>query len=148
MFTLEEVVPWGRSFEEYERMFALTDADLARSIVGCGDGPTAFNADATRHGVRVVSCDPLYQWGAAEIRGRITATYDQVLDQAQRRQDAADLHHEHHRVARHGAGVELAERVAGSAPDDCRIPDGSWGRCHFRTPARIPSGSARRPGPG
>jgi hypothetical protein len=87
MFTLDEVVPWGRSFEEYGRMFALTDADLARSIVGCGDGPAAFNAEATRRGVRVVSCDPLYQWGAAEIRGRITATCDQVLDQARRNAD-------------------------------------------------------------
>jgi hypothetical protein len=28
MFTLHEIVPWGRSFEEYRRMFVLSDADL------------------------------------------------------------------------------------------------------------------------
>ena len=36
---LNEVIPWGRSFEEYRRMFALSDADLAGRILGCGDGP-------------------------------------------------------------------------------------------------------------
>jgi hypothetical protein len=33
MFTLDEVVPWGRSLEEYRRMFALSDTDLQRRIV-------------------------------------------------------------------------------------------------------------------
>jgi hypothetical protein len=28
MFTLDQFVPWGRSFDEYRRMFALTDEDL------------------------------------------------------------------------------------------------------------------------
>jgi hypothetical protein len=36
---LSEVIPWGRSFEEYRRMFALTDEDLAGRILGCGNGP-------------------------------------------------------------------------------------------------------------
>jgi hypothetical protein len=81
MFTLDQVVPWGRSFEEYSRMFAITDADLARRIAGCGDGPASFNAEATRRGARVVSLDPLYRWSVDEIRGRIAATCDQVLDQ-------------------------------------------------------------------
>ena len=59
MFTLDKVVPWGRSFDEYQQLFALTPADLERRILGCGDGPAAFNAEATRRGARVVSCDPL-----------------------------------------------------------------------------------------
>ena len=87
MFTLDEVVPWGRSFEEYGRMFALRDDDLARSIVGCGDGPASFNAEATRRGSRVVSCDPLYRWAADAIRGRIRATCTQVLEQARQNAD-------------------------------------------------------------
>jgi len=61
MFNLDQVVPWGRSFDEYRRMFGLADADLGRRIVGCGDGPAAFNAEATARGARVVSCDPIYQ---------------------------------------------------------------------------------------
>src|SRR5262245_31650025 len=87
MFTLDEVVPWGRSLDEYVGMFALTDADLAGRIVGCGDGPASFNAELTRRGGRVVSCDPLYRFGENEIRGRIAATYEQVMDQARRNAD-------------------------------------------------------------
>ena len=81
MFQLDHVVPWGRSFDEYCRMFALIDSDLGRRIVGCGDGPAAFNADATRQGHRVVSCDPLYRFDAAQIDARIAVTYGQVLEQ-------------------------------------------------------------------
>jgi hypothetical protein len=39
MFTLETVVPWGRSFDEYRRMFALSDDALQGRILGCADGP-------------------------------------------------------------------------------------------------------------
>ena len=87
MFQLDHVVPWGRSFDEYRRMFALTDNDLARRIAGCGDGPAAFNAEATRRGHLVVSCDPLYRFDRAQIEERIAATYDEVLEQT--RQNAA-----------------------------------------------------------
>jgi len=31
MFTLEQVVPWGRSFDEYCRMFALSGDGPARA---------------------------------------------------------------------------------------------------------------------
>ena len=84
MFTLSSVVPWGRSFDEYRRMFALTDADLAGRILGCGDGPASFNAEATRRGTQVVSCDPLYQFSAAQIQQRIDETAPEVLEQARR----------------------------------------------------------------
>ena len=39
----ESVVPWGRTFEEYVDMFNLTEVDLDKSILGCGDGPASFN---------------------------------------------------------------------------------------------------------
>jgi len=84
MFTLDQIVTWGRSFDEYQRMFTLTDADLALDIVGCGDGPAGFNAEATRRGGRVVSCDPIYRWGTAQIEERIAATYDPILEQTRR----------------------------------------------------------------
>lgn len=84
---LEEIVPWGRSFEEYVRMFALSDYDLGRSILGCGDGPAAFNSALTRRGGGVVSCDPLYLFSAGEIRGRIEATRETVLAQVAERRD-------------------------------------------------------------
>jgi hypothetical protein len=65
-------------------MFALTDADLTGRILGCGDGPASFNAEATRAGVRVVSFDPLYQFDAGQIRRRIDETAAEVLEQARR----------------------------------------------------------------
>jgi SAM-dependent methyltransferase len=87
MFTLDKVVLWGRSFDEYRRMFTLTDDDLGIRIVGCGDGPAAFNAEATRRGGHVVSCDPIYRWSTAQIEQRIADTCDEVLEQARRNAD-------------------------------------------------------------
>jgi hypothetical protein len=65
-------------------MFALTDEDLTRRIFGCGDGPASFNAEATRRGSTVISCDPIYKWEAADIRARVTATRDEILEQTRR----------------------------------------------------------------
>jgi len=87
MFTLDQVVPWGRSFDEYCRMFALSEADLRGSILGCADGPANFNAEATRRGTQMISCDPLYRLNTSEIRDRIAATYDQILEQTRRHLD-------------------------------------------------------------
>lgn len=87
-FVLDEVVPWGRSYEEYVRMFDLTEADLALRILGCGDGPAAFNATLTQRDGHVVSVDPLYIFDAEQIRGRISATYETVV--AQLRQNRND----------------------------------------------------------
>jgi len=84
MFTLAQVVPWGRSFDEYRRMFALSETDRERSILGCADGPASFNAEATARGWRVTSIDPLYRHTAAEIRERVTSTFDEVIDQTRR----------------------------------------------------------------
>jgi hypothetical protein len=89
MFTLEQVVPWGRSFDEYRRMFALTEDDLRLRIVGCGDGPASFNAEATRRGTAVVSCDPIYRYDASQIRARVASTCDQILEQT--RQNAGEF---------------------------------------------------------
>jgi hypothetical protein len=86
MFTLERVVPWGRSFDEYCRMFALTGADLGSRILGCADGPASFNAEAARRGCRVVSCDPLYRYPAADVARRIDETTDRIVAETQRNQ--------------------------------------------------------------
>src|SRR5688572_15877248 len=81
MFTLASVVPWGRSYDEYVRMFALTDGDLQSRILGCGDGPASFNAELTRRGGRVVSADPLYRFSRDEIRRRIDETAPIMVEQ-------------------------------------------------------------------
>lgn len=83
-FTLENIVPWGRSFDEYVAMFALSDDDLERHILGCGDGPASFNARLKKRGGQVVSVDPLYRFSAEDIRRRIGETFDQVMEQTRK----------------------------------------------------------------
>ncbi|EAY57136.1 MAG: conserved hypothetical protein [Leptospirillum rubarum] len=83
-FSLDEVVPWGRSFEEYVSMFALSREDLAQNILGCADGPASFNTHLTKRGGRIVSVDPLYQLSRDEIERRIRETYGTVLEQTRK----------------------------------------------------------------
>lgn len=83
-FTLEKVVPWGRSYQEYLSMFSLSSVDLAKRILGCGDGPAGFNAQLTRQGGQVISVDPIYQFSANEIKSRIEATYEMVLNETRK----------------------------------------------------------------
>ena len=62
---LEQVVPWGRSLAEYRAMFTLSEEDLQKRILGCGDGPASFNAEMTASGKpTVTSVDPLYAFEA------------------------------------------------------------------------------------
>jgi len=84
---LSQVIPWGRSWSEYQRMFALSPDDLRAKILGCGDGPASFNAEATAQGQRVVSCDPIYAFSAAEIEGRVRACYDDLIAQVWQQRD-------------------------------------------------------------
>ena len=80
-FQLSDVIPWGRSFEDYLEMFALTPEDLELSILDCAGGPASFNAEMKRRGYRVISCDPVYQFSAAKINQRIQKTYSTVIEQ-------------------------------------------------------------------
>jgi hypothetical protein len=86
-YKYEKAVPWGRSFAEYQRMFHLTSEDLERSILGCADGPASFNAGMARQKHRVVSCDPLYEFAKDQIKQRIDATYENVMEQTRQNKD-------------------------------------------------------------
>ncbi|POZ53444.1 SAM-dependent methyltransferase [Methylovulum psychrotolerans] len=86
-FTLDKIVPWGRSYHEYVNMFALGEADLQHRILGCGDGPASFNAQLTERGGDVVSLDPIYAFGRAQIQTRIAETYPVVMAQTFKNQD-------------------------------------------------------------
>lgn len=77
---LEKVIPWGRSFEEYVRMFNLTSSDCPLKILDCAAGPAAFNAIMTRQGNSVISCDPIYQFTPQAIAQRIQETYPVVVE--------------------------------------------------------------------
>ena len=78
---LKNVVPWGRSFEEYKEIFSLTQVDLKKSILGCGDGPASFNTELSAQGGKVVSVDPTYRFSAEQLKNRISEVYDEVMPQ-------------------------------------------------------------------
>ncbi|GAB3318193.1 SAM-dependent methyltransferase [Larkinella ripae] len=78
---LESVVPWGRSLDEYRRMFNLTASDLTKTVLGVGDGPASFNREMQQLGNSVVSVDPIYRFSATELALRIEQTYSSVVDQ-------------------------------------------------------------------
>jgi hypothetical protein len=84
---LADIVPWGRSFSEYQAMFDLSEADLRSGILGCGDGPASFNCEATAMGFRVVSVDPIYAFPAAVIRKRVEETHDVIISQVKHEPD-------------------------------------------------------------
>lgn len=80
-FSLDRVVPWGRSYDEYVSMFGLIEVDLGLRILGCGDGPAGFNSALTKRGGHIVSIDPIYAFDVEQIRGRISETYRTVMAQ-------------------------------------------------------------------
>ncbi len=80
-FKLKNVVPWGRSFEEYLAMFSLSKNDLEMSILGCGDGPASFNNEMNKLGKKIISVDPIYQFTKTDIKSRIDETFKTVIEQ-------------------------------------------------------------------
>ena len=79
--SLNEIVPWGRTFNEYERMFALQAADLEKGVLDCGGGPASFTAEMHARGLKATSIDPLYRFSSAEIQGRYEAVEVPMLAQ-------------------------------------------------------------------
>jgi hypothetical protein len=78
---LDAVVPFGRSLDEYTQMFGLTPTDLSHRILGVGDGPASFNAEASQQGASVISIDPIYCFTGAEILQRFDAVVDNIIEQ-------------------------------------------------------------------
>ena len=86
-FHYKDIIPWGRSFDEYFDMFNLSEDDLTRDIVGVGDGPASFNFWMHQRGTPIVSVDPIYRYSETELRQRIQETYDDVIAQARQNRD-------------------------------------------------------------
>ena len=78
---LEKVVPFGRSLDEYKNMFAFSNSDLNKKIIGVGDGPASFNAEMFALGKSVVSVDPLYAFRAEEIEQQFESVVDNIISQ-------------------------------------------------------------------
>jgi hypothetical protein len=78
---LNSVVPWGRSFEEYVGMFALSGEDLRGSILDCAAGPSSFGAEMFLRGRPVICTDPIYEFSAEQIRARVGEVRDDMIKQ-------------------------------------------------------------------
>ena len=81
MMKLNEIVPFGRSYEEYKLMFNLTSQDHNKRILGCGDGPASFNAEMREKQHTVISIDPIYKFSKKEIKNRFDAVLDNIIEQ-------------------------------------------------------------------
>jgi Methylase involved in ubiquinone/menaquinone biosynthesis len=64
-------IPLGHCLDEYIRMFSLEQSDLELAILDCAGGAASFNAEMTRQGQKVISCDRDYQFTAEEIRAHL-----------------------------------------------------------------------------
>ncbi len=65
-------------------MFALTEDDLSKHILGAADGPASFNTELTNCNGSVVSLDPIYGLAPKDIKQR----FDQVLPNILKQVDA------------------------------------------------------------
>jgi len=83
---LENIVPWGRNLEEYQTMFLLSNQDLESKILGCGDGPSSFNFEATQQNINITSIDPIYNFTKDEIQQRIDETSAVISEQLKHNQ--------------------------------------------------------------
>lgn len=84
---LDQVVPFGRSLDEYRLMFGLTQTDLSKRILGCADGPASFNAELYSRGINITSIDPLYRYAGAEIAQRFEDCFETVFSQVRETTD-------------------------------------------------------------
>ncbi len=78
---LNQIIPWGRSLKEYERMFRLTPDDLSGSMLDCGGGPASFTAEMAADGFHAHSVDPIYLYSGADIRHRFEAIAGSIIEQ-------------------------------------------------------------------
>ena len=83
-FELSQVLPWGRSYDEYVAMFNLTPEDLSGRILGCADGPAGFNAEMNQRAGRVVSCDPIYRFTKEQLSERIEQACEEIIKQTRK----------------------------------------------------------------
>ncbi len=75
-----DIVLWGHAFEEYKRMFGLTETDLKLSILDCCGGPSSFNAILTAQGGHVISTDSLFAFPINQLKHRIEQVFSEMLE--------------------------------------------------------------------
>lgn len=75
----KDIILWGHSLVDYSEMFTLSDADLNGKILDCCSGPGSFNAELTKRGGHVISCDPLYNLSLEAITEKIDHVFSDMI---------------------------------------------------------------------
>lgn len=91
-FVVEEGTAfYGRTFEEYCRLFDLDSVDLRdRRILDCPGGPGSFTAVAATLATEAVAVDPVYGPPVQELEAISTEAIDDVVDQLSETADLFD----------------------------------------------------------
>jgi SAM-dependent methyltransferase len=91
-FVVEEGTAfYGRTFEEYCRLFDLEPAALQdRRVLDCPGGPSSFVAIAATIGAEPVAVDPVYGPPAEQLEPICETTVDDVVDQLHETTDLFD----------------------------------------------------------
>lgn len=66
---------WGRTLEEYTKMFSLSNLAPEVKILSIADGPSTFNLELKRNNVQVVSIDPVYGLSIGKLRHYFEESY-------------------------------------------------------------------------
>lgn len=79
-FDFDRVAIYGRSIDEYVKMFNLDLMALkGKRILDCCAGPAAFACQAAAMDIEVVACDPIYQLEVEALRSMIDQDAKAVL---------------------------------------------------------------------
>jgi len=77
----------GHSLADYTQIFALSDADLQKSIIDYGSGSSSFNSEMFHQGKTVISFDKNYALKRDALESRINDNVQIMLEGAKSHQD-------------------------------------------------------------
>lgn len=66
---------WGRTLEEYKKMFSLDDILPLTKILSIADGPSTFNLQLRKLGIQIISVDPIYNLSVDDLKEAFKKSY-------------------------------------------------------------------------
>ncbi|MEO7310721.1 MAG: hypothetical protein ABIX01_09995 [Chitinophagaceae bacterium] len=66
---------WGRTLEEYQKMFGLGDIPTSTQILSIADGPSTFNKQLRDKEINIVSVDPIYELSIDNLKEVFKQSY-------------------------------------------------------------------------
>lgn len=66
---------WGRTLEEYQKMFSIDNILQSTKILSIADGPSTFNLQLRNLGIQITSVDPIYDLSADNLKQAFKKSY-------------------------------------------------------------------------